>query len=137
VYCRSEEKTSSTSRTGRFLLNLVAWTHTFQTCIGHVPEDSNFNFQSYDKLKFMLLLIYVYQLNQLYQFHRFQCASVACLQLFAVLSWFFRVTCLNSRVRRNLRCQQMSGSCLLFSDILRKKYFHLTLLFPTFQFNIS
>jgi hypothetical protein len=50
----------------------------------------------------MLLLIYVYQINQLYQFHRFQCASVACLQLLVVLSWFFPVTCLDSRVRRKL-----------------------------------
>lgn len=83
------------------------------------PRGLNFNFQSYEKLNFMLLLIYMYQINQLYQFHRFQCASVACLQLFAVLSWFFRVTCLDSRVRRKLRCQQMPGSCLLFSDILR------------------
>jgi len=68
----------------------------------------------------MLLLIYVYKVNQLYQFHRFQCASVACLQLFAVLFWFFRVICLDSRVRRKLRCQQMPCSCLLFSEILRK-----------------
>jgi len=71
----------------------------------------------------MLLLIDVYQINQLYQFHRFQCASVACLQLFAVLSWFFRVTCLESRVRRKLRCQQMPGSSLLFSDILENNIF--------------
>lgn len=71
----------------------------------------------------MLLLIYVYQINQLYQFHRFQCASVACLQLFAILSWFFRVTCLDSRVRRKLRCQQMPGSCLLLCDILRNNIF--------------